>query len=149
MIGIIIGLIISCLLVIYQLIPLKQQSRHDMLASLGGIGMIFSVLLAGMISGYIVENYFIKKYTQIGPKCGAIVGSMLIAPLSLYYGIIMGTIGGGIGSLFSSSFGLKAHGVYIGIFMAILISIIIIECIGAIIGSAIGSFIQNIVQKAY
>ncbi|MEW6296045.1 MAG: hypothetical protein AB1467_07225 [Candidatus Diapherotrites archaeon] len=144
--GIVIGFIIAFFLVCYQILSMKHQNRNDMLSSVGGIGLIVSVIIAGMVSGYIIENFIIKKYVQIGQIWGAIVGSILISPLSLYYGIIFGTVGGGIGYMLTSNIGLKYLGVYIGIFIAILLTIIIIECIGAIIGSIIGSFIQSTIK---
>lgn len=145
-VGIIIGFIIAVLLMIYHVLPIKNEIRYEKWLSLVGLGMILSVVIGGMVSGYIVENFFIKKYLKIGQIWGGIAGSVLISPYAIYYGIVTSPMGGYLGIMFLS-LGLGNHGYFLGICIAIALVIIIVECLGAIVGAALGGLIQKVIQR--
>ncbi len=145
-IGIIVGFLIAVLLIIYHLLPVKKEIRYENWLSFVGIGMILSEIIGGMISGYVVENFFIKKYAIIGQFWGGIAGSILIAPYAEYYGIVTSPMGGYLGIIFLS-LGLGNYGYFLGICIAIALVIIIVECLGAIVGAALGGLIQKVIHK--
>ncbi|MEW6657341.1 MAG: hypothetical protein AB1424_01645 [Thermodesulfobacteriota bacterium] len=145
--GIITGFIIAFLLLSYNILPEKDEVRRATWLSAIGLSMIFAVLIGGIISGFIVEKYVINKSTKAGQTWGGIAGSVLISPLSIYYGIASSSLGVVVGAMVSSSFGIGYYGVYIGIFISIASFIIITECIGAITGAFIGAFLQNIIER--
>lgn len=136
--GFIIGFVIAILLIFYHLFSLQTHIRHDLLLSIGGWLMIMGVIIGGVASGFIIDNYFICKLTKKGGIWGCISGSILIAPLSLYIGIIFASIGGGIGESIGRRTEIGQVGAYIGIFIGIIFFIIIIEVIGALIGTGLG-----------
>jgi hypothetical protein len=145
-IGLIIGLIVAIILQYYYNMQVRTDIRLQMLTSFFGIVIILSEVISFMISGYIIENYFVKKYNGLWKKSGAIAGSILMAPLSLHYAIIFGTLGGSIGYRFLSIF-LGKYGIPLGIAIVIILFIIFAECLCAIIGAALGSFLQRIITR--
>lgn len=145
-IGIVIGFIIAILLIINQSIPIKEEIKYETWLSFVGLGMILSVVIGGMVSGFIIENYVIKRYAKKWQIWGGIAGSILISPLSLYYGITFSPMGGYLGIIFMS-LGLGNYGYFIGICITIVIVIVIVECLGAIIGAALGGLIQKVLHR--
>jgi hypothetical protein len=101
-----------------------------------------------MSSGFVVEHYIIRKATNLGPIWGGITGSILITPLSLYYGIIPAMFGAMWANVFLTKLGLGGFpGISIALAIVYALWIIIIEYIGAIIGFALGFLVQKLVQR--
>ena len=138
---------IACLLVSYYIIPVKDEIRRGMWLSGIGLLMISAVLFGGMISGFVIEKNILNKSTKIGQTWGGIAASILISPLSLYYGMASSPLGLWVWYWHPHGLGIGHYVGYIGIFIAVTIFIIIIECIAAVIGFFLGSLLQNLIQR--
>lgn len=142
------GSVIAILLICYHMFSMPAIARQEMLWSIVGITIFFGLFLGGVVSGFIVENYFIHKLTNQGSIIGCIIGSILISPLSVYIAIIFGAYGGGgLGDIIGDKIGMNKFGFLIGMFIGSMLTVIIVESIGAAIGTYLGIFGNKLMQK--
>ena len=147
--GVLIGFIIACILITYYSIPIKNGQIRTSLFSIITITSTAGVLIGGIISGYIIENYFCHIFLRKGQRWGGIIGSILISPSSLFYATITGTLGLGMGFTLFSLHVIGKCLPLIGLFSTIVAVIVICESIGFLIGSVVGLFVQNIFHKIF
>jgi hypothetical protein len=147
--GIIIGTSIAVLLVFFHIFSSRSQDKWELLSAVD-LSMNLGVIIGGAISGFIVEHYFVHRFSKMGIIIGSVVGSISISPLAVYYGIIFGGLSGMAFLGFLMGFveikNVKEIVAFIGMFFGIAVVVVIVESVGAVIGSVIGFLVERLLN---
>ena len=157
--GIIIGTIAGIIFVLWSVPgPLLPSYSAESIFSI--IFIYLSTVIAGGISGLIIEGLIIKKYILLnepfmnykgGSIIGCIIGGIILFPIACFLGMIIGgSFGFAMGGAIKTKIGLDKQGIPIigiGLAFGITFVIICITLIGAVIGSLLGLFINTLLRK--
>jgi hypothetical protein len=145
--AVIIGVILGVILISYEIFTTPASGRWDTFFSGPGLLMSLGVLCGAAFSALIVEKYLRLKKGKVGRIWGGIIGSILISPLALVFGIVFSPLGIGYGELLGGMIGMSQIGSYVGLFVAIILMVILVESAGVGIGAFLGSLIQSVIWR--
>ncbi len=148
--GLILGAVIACLLVFYLfLLFAKGGDQEKLLTACLWYQIIMSIVIGGIISGFIVDRYIIRKSHNRWQTWGVILGATIIIPFTFKFDMLLGYVVGGllIGGIIQYIFGLGDETIYICMRIGFAVAIILVECFGAILGSILGDIGQRIVKR--
>jgi hypothetical protein len=145
--ALIIGVIIGVLLLSYGIFTTPASERWDTFLSGPGLLMSLGVLCGAALSALIVEKYLRLEKGNVGGIWGSIIGSILISPLALFFGIGSSPMGIGYGEVLGGIIGMRQTGSYVGLFVVIIMMIILVESAGVGIGAFLGSLIQSVIWR--
>lgn len=127
----------------------RKYMREDAQEYLGLALMALGMAMGYVLSAVFVRDHLLSKISGVGGRMGCIVGGVVSAPASFYFGIISGTLGGGIGEAVGRRLGLGDSGIYVGIYLAIVVVIVVVEIVGSLAGGALGYLLETVVRHVH